>query len=104
MKLSNKQAQMLLQVLCDSLAIQNHFGYSQSTREALYKQIIEQQDTELKELDKPSYAEMQATGAQAHPLGLLGSLGIAQYGAGMAQAPCRICGKPHAGYECNEKP
>lgn len=102
MKLSNKQAQMLVQVLCDSLSIQNHFGYSQSTREALYKQIIDQQDNELKDLDKPSYAEMQATGAQPHPLGLLGSLGMAHYGAGLAQANCLQCGKAHAGYTCEE--
>ena len=99
MKLSNYQAQLLLQVLCDSLAIENHFGFAKKSREELYKQIINQQDKTLKDLDnKKSYAEMQMRGAEA-AMGLCS--GIA-YGWGMQQARCQKCDKPHAGMTCEE--
>ena len=99
MIISEKQAQMLLQVLCDSIAISNHFRYSQDTREKLYLQIIQQQDKTLKDLDnKKSYAEMQMCGAE-RAMGL--NTGIA-YGGGMQQAHCQKCDQSHAGMTCEE--
>lgn len=52
MKLSNQQAQMLLQVLSDSLKMDlgSYYSYSQSMRYRLYEDIIHQQNTEPKEL------------------------------------------------------
>ena len=52
MKLSNQQAQMLLQILMDSLKMDlgSHYSYSHNMRSQLYESIITQQSTEPKEL------------------------------------------------------
>lgn len=53
MKLSNQQAQMLIQVLSDSLKMDlgAMYSYSHTMRYRLYEEIITQQDKEPKELD-----------------------------------------------------
>lgn len=54
MKLSNQQAQLLMQVLCDSLKVNVHnnwFSFSEDARRKLYVEIIDQQNKEAKELD-----------------------------------------------------
>lgn len=48
MIISEKQIQMLLQVLVDSLPIVNTFSFSQKIRIDLYEKIIQQQSEELK--------------------------------------------------------
>ncbi len=53
MKLSNQQAQILLQVLSDSLKVDlgNLFSFSHSYRSRLYEEILFQQNDVPKELD-----------------------------------------------------
>ncbi len=52
MRISEIQAQLLFQTLHDSLQFDKQFVVSLSTREGLYKEIIEQQKKELVELEQ----------------------------------------------------
>lgn len=50
MRLSNKQAQMLVEILRATLSIGNLSTYNTSSRKKLYDNIINQQDNEIVEL------------------------------------------------------
>ncbi len=52
MKLSARQAHYLLGLLRDSLSLEwNGFGLSQTLRQGLYNEIVNQQNTAVKELE-----------------------------------------------------
>lgn len=58
MKLSEKQAMMLLDIAKDSLRIAGHFGgYPPAIRGQLVNDIINQQSNELKELDESTQSK-----------------------------------------------
>lgn len=52
MKLSAKQATMLIEILRATLAIGNLSTYNSKTRQDLYNEIVNQQNNELIDLDK----------------------------------------------------
>lgn len=51
MKLTQQQALLLMQILQDSLKIVNGFGVGRSQREELWCKILNQQGTEIKDID-----------------------------------------------------
>jgi hypothetical protein len=58
--ISEKQAQLMLQVLADSLGMVNGFAIDKSSRIELYKDILRQQDSTPKELEPNApYAEKE---------------------------------------------